>query len=265
MTANWIDLCGEVCVVTGAGGGVGQAVARAFAAVGASVVLVDLSTTLTAPLAEELSEGGASAYAEPCDVSDSAAVADLMSRVGDKVAACSILVNNAAIMKPGPLADVSEADWNRLFEVNFHGYFNLARAVGHTMRENGKGALVHIASIAGNNPQPFSGAYSASKAAVLMMSRQLALEWGPKGVRSNTVSPGLIRTPLSEAFYADDDLRQRRENVVPLRRIARPEDVADAAVFLASPRAGYVNGQNIVIDGGFTQTLMSHIPRPGYE
>ena len=97
-----------------------------------------------------------------------------------------------------------------------------------------------------------------------MLSRQLAQEWGPRGVRSNCVSPGLVRTPLSEAFYADPDVKARRESMVPLRRIATPQDMADAALFLASPRASYVTGQEILVDGGLSQALMGLVPRPGY-
>ncbi len=123
---------------------------------------------------------------------------------------------------------------------------------------------MHVASIAGSQPQPLSGAYSASKAATVMMSRQLAAEWGPQGVRSNCVSPGLVQTPMSAAFYADADVKARREAMVPLRRIAGPEDMADVALFLASTRAGYITGQDIVVDGGLSQTLMGLVPRPGY-
>lgn len=265
MQHPWIDLTGEVCVVTGAGGGIGQSLVQGFAGVGASVVLVDCDTSQTQALAEALAQDGTQAVAFACDVSDGAAVKELAQHIEHEIGPCSIAVNNAGILRPGPLAEVSEADWRALFDINFHGYFNVSRAFGETMRQRGKGSLVHVASIAGSHPQPFSGAYSASKAAILMLSRQLAFEWGPMGVRSNTLSPGLIRTPLSEAFYADADMKLRRERVVPLRRIAQPSDMADAAVFLASDRAAYINGQDISIDGGFTQSLMSHIPRPGYD
>jgi NAD(P)-dependent dehydrogenase (short-subunit alcohol dehydrogenase family) len=110
-----------------------------------------------------------------------------------------------------------------------------------------------------------SGAYSASKAGVAMLSRQLAFEWGPRGIRSNTVSPGLIRTALSESFYQAPGVKERREAIVPLRAIGRPLDIANVVVFLASFRAGYITGQDIVVDGGLSQTLMGYVPRPGYD
>ena len=126
------------------------------------------------------------------------------------------------------------------------------------------GALVHIASIAASNPQPRSGAYSPSKAAVAMLSRQLALEWGPAGIRSNTVSPGFIRTPMSESFYQAPGIKERREAMLPSRRIGTPQDIADAVLFLASPRASYVNGAELLVDGGLDQVVMELTPRPGF-
>ena len=133
------------------------------------------------------------------------------------------------------------------------------------MLARGSGALVHIGSISGNHQQAFSNAYSASKAGVSMLSRQLAYEWGPRGVRSNVVSPGLVRTALSEAFYTDEKTRAAREKVVPLRRIGRVDDIADAVLYFASERTSYVTGEEIIIDGGYAQTLMSHVPRPGFN
>ena len=124
--------------------------------------------------------------------------------------------------------------------------------------------MVHIASIAATNPQPRSGAYSASKAAAAMLSRQLALEWGPDGIRSNVVSPGFIRTPMSEAFYQQPDVKERREKMLPSRRIGTPQDIADAVIFLASPRSAYVNGAEILVDGGLDQVMMELTPRPGF-
>jgi glucose 1-dehydrogenase len=127
-----------------------------------------------------------------------------------------------------------------------------------------RGSMVHIASIAGNEPQLRSGAYSASKAGVLILSRQIAAEWGPSGIRSNAVSPGLIRTPMSEAFYSAPGIAERRAAVVPSRRVGAPEDIAEAVLYLASDRAAYVNGAEIAVDGAFNSVLMDQVPRPGF-
>jgi glucose 1-dehydrogenase len=121
-----------------------------------------------------------------------------------------------------------------------------------------------VASVAAHHPQPRSGAYSASKAGVAILSRQLALEWGPSGIRSNVVSPGLIRTPLSEAFYQAPGVSERRAAMVPSRRVGTPEDIADVVLYLASDRAGYVNGADVAVDGGFAAVLMETVPRPGF-
>ncbi|MEN5278411.1 SDR family oxidoreductase [Brucella sp. TWI432] len=257
---SWLGLNGKTVVVTGAGGGIGQALARTFAGQGTRVVLLDRDTQRTAPLAESLG-GGALALA--CDLSRPDDVAAAAAKV-EAEGGADILVNNAGILRPGPLESVSEADWSAMLAVNLTGYLAAAQAFGRGMIARGGGALVHVASIAGTQPQPASGAYSASKAAILMLSRQLAFEWGPKGIRSNSLSPGLVRTPLSEPFYKDEKVKAAREAMVPMRRIAMPEDMADVALFLASPRASYVTGQDLVVDGGLSQSLMGMVPRPGY-
>lgn len=257
---NWLGLEGKTVVVTGAGGGIGQAVARAFAGQGARVVLLDRDQERTASLVAEL---GGGAFTVACDVSKAADIAAAADRV-EREGRVDVLVNNAGILRPGRLESVSEADWSAMLAVNLTGYLAAAQAFGRGMIARGRGALVHVASIAGTQPQPASGAYSASKAAILMLSRQLAYEWGPKGIRSNTLSPGLVRTPLSEPFYRDEEVKARREAMVPAGRIATPEDMADVALFLASPRSSYVSGQDIVVDGGLSQALMALVPRPGY-
>jgi NAD(P)-dependent dehydrogenase (short-subunit alcohol dehydrogenase family) len=156
-------------------------------------------------------------------------------------------------------------EWNATLAVNLTGYFLCAQTFGRQMLERGQGSIVHVASIAGQHPQAFSGAYSISKAGVSMLSRQLALEWGPTGIRSNVVSPGLIRTPMSEPFYRTPGVAERRGAIVPLGRVGAPPDIADVVVFLAGDRAAYVTGQEITVDGGFGQVLMSTVPRPGFE
>lgn len=262
--SDWLGLRGCVCVVTGAGGGIGRAVALAFAEAGATLALADMNPDSCAETAAEAEKRGVRALALRCDIADEASVAAAAAATRDALGGPDILVNNAGILRPGPLESVSPADWNAMLAVNLNGYLAAAQAFGKGMIARGEGALVHVASIAGTQPQPASGAYSASKAAILMLSRQLAYEWGPKGVRSNTVSPGLVRTPLSEPFYRDEEVRTHREAMVPLGRIATPQDMADVALFLASPRSSYVSGQDIVVDGGLSQTLMGLVPRPGY-
>ena len=133
------------------------------------------------------------------------------------------------------------------------------------MRAKGDGALVHIATVAGQQATPFSGAYSVAKAGVTMLSRLLAVEWGPDGVRSNAVHPGLIRTPMTQSLYDSPSVMERREKTVPSRRIGGPDDIAQAVAFLASPRASYINGAELVVDGGFSRNLMSFVPGAGYQ
>lgn len=252
---SWLGLEGRRAVVTGAAGGIGKAIARAFTDAGAKVALLDLDADAVAASAAEI--GGTPVV---CDVTDAASLSQAVADAGD----ADILVNNAAFLSPGGLDTVDIADWQKMLDVNLTGYLRCAQGFGAGMLARGSGALVHVGSISGSHQQAYSNAYSASKAAVSMLSRQLAHEWGPRGVRSNVVAPGLVRTALSEAFYADDETRRARESLVPLGRIGRVEDIAETVLFLASDRAGYISGQEILVDGGYAQTLMSHLPRPGY-
>jgi NAD(P)-dependent dehydrogenase (short-subunit alcohol dehydrogenase family) len=261
---NWLGLQGKVCVVSGAGGGIGRAIALGMAEAGASVVLLDNNGDACRATAEALGPTGAKTLALECDIADPDSVA-AAERAARAVGPCDVLVNNAGMLRAGPLTTVSMEDWNRLLAVNLTGYLLCAQAFGKAMIERGRGAIVHTASIAGSNAQGFSGAYSVSKAGVLMLSRQLAVEWGPHGVRSNVMSPGLVRTPMSETFYQDPQVLQRRSAAIPLGRIGTPEDMAQVVMFLASDRAAFVNGQEIIVDGGFEHMLMSLVPRPGFE
>ncbi|GJD53317.1 3-oxoacyl-[acyl-carrier-protein] reductase FabG [Methylobacterium crusticola] len=261
---DWLNLRDRVCVVTGAGGGLGRAIALGFAGAGARLVLLDRRQEAMAGTRAALAGLGAQVVSLACDVADPGSV-EAAAEGARALGPCAVLVNNAALLRPGPLETLPLAEWNALVSVNLTGYFLCAQVFGRQMRERGGGAIVHVASIAGSHPQGFSGAYSVGKAGIVMLSRQLATEWGPAGIRSNVVSPGLVVTPLSQPFYDAPGVRARRSAAVPLGRIGAPEDIRDAVLFLASDRAGYVSGDEITVDGGFSRVLMNLIPRPGYD
>jgi NAD(P)-dependent dehydrogenase (short-subunit alcohol dehydrogenase family) len=264
QATSWLGLEGRICVVTGAGGGIGRATALAFAAAGARVVLLDRDQANLAITAEQVgAQSAQQAMALACDVSDQASVEAAAEQTERTAGRCHVLFNNAGILRPGALASLTLAEWNALMSVNLTGYFLCAQAFGRQMLAGSGGAIVHTASIAASEPQGASGAYSVSKSGVAMLSRLIALEWGPR-VRSNVVSPGLVETPMSHAFYQVEGVRERRSAMTTAKRIGRPQDIADAVLFLASDRASYITGQELIVDGGFSQMLMNLVPRPGY-
>jgi NAD(P)-dependent dehydrogenase (short-subunit alcohol dehydrogenase family) len=264
-SSDWLGLSGRVCVVTGGGGGIGRAVALSLARAGARVASIDLDERGLAATGAELRELGSDHLVTRCDTSSTDSVAAASGTIEKSLGACSVLVNTAAVLRPGGLDTLSPVEWNAVLSVNLTGYFLCAQVFGRQMRKAGRGSLVHVSSIAGSHAQGHSGAYSVSKAGVIMLSRQLASEWGPQGIRSNVVSPGMVMTPMSQSFYDTPGVTERRTAVVPSRRIGMPQDIADAILFLASDRSSYVNGDEITVDGGYANMLMNLVPRPGFE
>lgn len=264
MASNdWLRLDGKVAVVTGSGGGIGRSVAVELARGGARILVMDLNAEGASGTAELITGLGGDAIYHVCDTADVEHVAAAGQALRDVFGPADVLVNNAGIVGKGSLLDTTLVDWQRILDVNLTGYLLCAREFGRDMVARNSGSVVHVSSICGVEPNPLAGAYSPSKAAVSMLSRQLALEWASCGVRSNAVAPGLIWTPLSDASYSDPSIKSSRENLVPMGNIGRPEDVADAVLWFASPRSGYVTGQEVVVDGGLSQALLGFIRTAG--
>jgi len=263
--SSWLELENKTCVVTGAAGGIGAEIARQFAAAGARVALLDRDEAGASRLAADMAESGARAIAVACDITDKTSVDSAATTVERELGRCDVLVNNAAAIYAAALMDIKMDKWNQLMGVNVGGFLLCSQAFGRQMIAAGGGAMVHVASIAGHVPQPYSGPYSVSKAGVKMLSQLLAVELGGHGIRSNVVSPAMVRTPMSEVIYTNPEVLRKREQIVPAGRVSRPPDIAEVVLYLASPRSGYVSGQDILVDGGLSTAWLTLIPRPGFE
>ena len=170
------------------------------------------------------------------------------------------LVCGAIKLVPGRLEELSEEAWDTIMDIGLKGYFLTAQAVGRHMLARGEGSMVFIASIAGWQAYPLAGAYSVCKAGTVMLARLFGVEWGDRGVRSNAVSPGQIRTPMTEPMFADPEIAAGRAAVVPMGRVGDAEEIAECCVFLLSDRASYINAANLTADGGQIESKMMHTP-----
>ena len=255
------DLAGKLCVVTGGGSGIGRSTSVALAGEGAIVAILDRDEAGAQETLGLVSEAGAEGVAVKCDISDLASIEAAQVAVRKRFGDAQVLVNNAAIRRTAPIEELSLQHWNELISINLTGYFLCSQVFGRPMLEKGEGTVVHVSSIVGTFPNLTNGVYSIAKAGVTMLSRVLAAEWGPKGIRSNTVHPGMIITPLAKAIWDKPGVMEQRSQLVPVKRPGYPEDIANAVLFLASPKSSYVNGHDLVVDGGLTRNLMSFVPR----
>lgn len=202
---------------------------------------------------------GGTAIALAGDLSDPEVPEKLVEAAVAEFGGLDALVANAGIASPAALCDVSLEDWDSMFSVNLRGPWLLAKA-SYPHLQQSHGAACFTSSMSGQLPHAGSGAYSPSKAALTMLAQTLALEWAPDGIRVNVVSPGMTHTRMTEKMYADPQIKKAREDIIPLGRIGDPMDIANVIEFLVSPLSGYVTGQDICVDGGFSRSILSHIP-----
>ena len=239
------ELSGKAALVTGASGGIGGAIARALHGAGATVAL---SGTRLAPLEALAAELGERARVLPCDLSDAAAVEALPKAAAEAMGAVDILVNNAGITRDQLFMRMSDADWETVLAVNLTSVMRLSRGVLRGMMKARWGRIVNVSSVVGVTGNPGQANYAASKAAVIGMSKSLAAEVASRGITVNCVAPGFIATAMTEALT--DEQKARIAGQIPAGRMGTPEEIAAAALFLASSEAGYVTGQTLHVNGG---------------
>jgi glucose 1-dehydrogenase len=254
-------------LITGASRGIGRAVALRLAAQGAAVAAcASAHGDELDRLVAEIRAAGGTALPLLGDLQQADTPARLVEQAAAALGGLDAVVGNAGISSPAPLATLDAAAWDRVFNVNVRAQWLLAKAA-HPWLQRSRGSLVAVASMSGVQPYAGMGPYSASKAALIMLVRQLAQEWAADGIRVNCVSPGLVRTPLTQAIYDIPATQAAREALVPLHRIAEADaDMAGIVAFLLGPDAGYISGHNLLADGGLLDSVQGHIvgrPRSG--
>ncbi len=245
------DLTGKVAIVTGASRGIGEAIAHALAQAGAKVVVCSRKIESVQAVAEAITAAGGTAIAVACHTGKRDQVQALVQRTVAEWGRVDIAVNNAATNPHfGPIVDSDEGQWDKTYEVNVKGYFWVAQAVAPEMEKAGGGSIINVASVAGLQPATAMGIYSVSKAAVIALTKQLAQELGYAKIRVNALAPGLIKTRFSSALWGNDEINSKITGSTPLGRIGTVDEVAAAALYLASDIAAFTSGTVLTMDGG---------------
>jgi NAD(P)-dependent dehydrogenase (short-subunit alcohol dehydrogenase family) len=248
------DISGKVAVVTGSTKGIGLAIAWQYARSGAKVVISSRKSDACEAVAKEINDAGHEAIAIPCHIGERAQLENLVEKTMDHWGRIDVLVCNAASNPVyGPISELPESAWDKVMDNNVKSNYVLANnIVCPIMEKQGGGVVIMVSSIAALRASETLSFYAISKAAEAALAKNLALHWGPKGIRVNAIAPGLIKTDFARALWEDPERLERIENKTPLRRIGEPDDIAGVAHFLAADASAYVTGQLIVADGGET-------------
>jgi meso-butanediol dehydrogenase / (S,S)-butanediol dehydrogenase / diacetyl reductase len=242
-------LANKTAIITGGGSGIGKAIATAFVREGAKVMIAGRDSKKLDRAAVEI---GADCQAVSADVSKASDVQKLVTATIDKFKRINILVNNAAVLLPGTAESLSEEDFDQTFNINVRGLWLMSRAVLPHMRAAGGGSIINIASVLSMVGARNRVAYSASKGAVMAMTKAMALDHAAENIRVNCIAPGIVATEMVTKFNTDEAARRQREAMHPMGRFGQPEEVAGAAVFLASDESGWTTGSVLTIDGGYS-------------
>ena len=251
--SSLFDLTGKVAIVTGSSRGIGRAIAEAMAEQGATVVISSRKQDACEVVANDIKDAGGRAIAVAASISDKGALQNLVEETRAQLGKIDILVCNAA-SNPyfGPMAGITDEQFRKIMDNNVLANHWLTSMVAPEMLERGEGSIIIVSSVGGLTSSTVIGAYNISKAADLQLVRNLAAEFGPKGVRVNAIAPGLVRTDFARALWENSEILKRVTSVAALKRIGEPRELAGAAVFLASDAASFVTGQTLVVDGGST-------------
>jgi len=258
------SVANQVVLVSGGTRGIGYAIAQGFARRNSLVIVTGRTSEAASQAASALAEGAnISPVGVGCDVADGEQVRRLVASVLEMFGRVDVLINVAGVNRRKPALEVTDDDYDYILGTNLRGAFLLSREVGRSMVERGSGCQINIASLNTDRPLKNVMPYAMSKAGIAHMTRSLALEWGPHGVRVNAIAPGFILTDLTKKLWSDETMRTWGEGNTPQRRLGIPEDMVGAAIFLASPASAFMTGQILYVDGGFTAGWAWPLPAGG--